>query len=88
MFAVPIQSPKLTPVEYFAWEEQQLCRHELIIPIHPKLATGSHAYRNEVRPVPKFCQSTNVRYSQFFFRIISTVIRIDGGWDCLDRLKI
>jgi Uma2 family endonuclease len=24
------QSPKLTPAEYFAWEEQQLCRHEYI----------------------------------------------------------
>lgn len=30
MIAVPSQSPKLTPVEYFAWEEQQLCRHEYI----------------------------------------------------------
>lgn len=30
MFAVPSQFPKLTPVEYFAWEEQQLCRHEYI----------------------------------------------------------
>ena len=28
MIAVPSHSPKLTPVEYFAWEEQQLCRHE------------------------------------------------------------
>jgi Uma2 family endonuclease len=24
------QSPKLTPAEYFAWEEQHLCRHEYI----------------------------------------------------------
>lgn len=30
MFAVPSHSPKLTPLEYFAWEEQQLCRHEYI----------------------------------------------------------
>jgi Uma2 family endonuclease len=30
MIAVPSHSPKLTPVEYFAWEEQQLCRHEYI----------------------------------------------------------
>lgn len=30
MFAVPNQSPKLTPAEYFEWEEQQLCRHEYI----------------------------------------------------------
>jgi Uma2 family endonuclease len=30
MFAVPNQSPKLTPGEYFAWEERQLCRHEYI----------------------------------------------------------
>jgi len=30
MFAVPMQSPKLTPEEYFAWEEQQLDRHEYI----------------------------------------------------------
>jgi Uma2 family endonuclease len=28
VIAVPSHSPKLTPVEYFAWEEQQLCRHE------------------------------------------------------------
>lgn len=30
MFAVPSQPLKLTPAEYFAWEEQQLCRHEYI----------------------------------------------------------
>lgn len=30
MFAIPIQSPKLTPAEYFDWEEQQICRHEYI----------------------------------------------------------
>ncbi len=30
MIAVPSHSPKLTPAEYFAWEEQQLCRHEYI----------------------------------------------------------
>jgi Uma2 family endonuclease len=30
MFATSSQSPKLTSVEYFAWEEQQLCRHEYI----------------------------------------------------------
>lgn len=30
MFTVPMQSPKLTPDEYFAWEEKQLCRHEYI----------------------------------------------------------
>jgi Uma2 family endonuclease len=30
MIAVPSHSPKLTPIEYFAWEEQQICRHEYI----------------------------------------------------------
>ncbi len=30
MIAVQGHSPKLTPVEYFAWEAQQLCRHEYI----------------------------------------------------------
>jgi Uma2 family endonuclease len=30
MFSVPSHFPKLTPVEYFAWEEQQRCRHEYI----------------------------------------------------------
>jgi Uma2 family endonuclease len=30
MFAVPTPSAKLTPAEYFDWEEQQLCRHEYI----------------------------------------------------------
>ncbi len=30
MIAVSSHSPKLTPTEYFAWEEQQLCRHEYI----------------------------------------------------------
>lgn len=30
MFAIPMQPLKLTPVEYFAWKEQQLCRHEYI----------------------------------------------------------
>lgn len=30
MVAVPSESPKLTPLEYFIWEEQQLCRHEYL----------------------------------------------------------
>lgn len=30
MIASPNRSPKFTPAEYFAWEEQQLCRHEYI----------------------------------------------------------
>jgi Uma2 family endonuclease len=30
MFAIENNSPKLTPEEYFAWEEQQLERHEYI----------------------------------------------------------
>jgi Uma2 family endonuclease len=30
MIAIPNQSPKLTPTEYFTWEEQQLHRHEYI----------------------------------------------------------
>jgi Uma2 family endonuclease len=30
MVSASDQSPKLTPAEYFAWEEQQLCRHEYI----------------------------------------------------------
>jgi Uma2 family endonuclease len=30
MFAIKNNSPKLTPEEYFAWEEQQLERHEYI----------------------------------------------------------
>ncbi|MGB7413945.1 MAG: Uma2 family endonuclease [Thermosynechococcaceae cyanobacterium] len=30
MVAAQGQLPRLTPVEYFAWEEEQLCRHEYI----------------------------------------------------------
>jgi Uma2 family endonuclease len=30
MIAVPSHSPKLTPAEYFVWEEQQIERHEYI----------------------------------------------------------
>ncbi|MGA1475677.1 MAG: Uma2 family endonuclease, partial [Prochlorothrix sp.] len=30
MIAVPNQPPRLTPTEYFAWEEQQVDRHEYI----------------------------------------------------------
>jgi Uma2 family endonuclease len=30
MVAVKDNSPRFTPAEYFAWEEQQLCRHEYI----------------------------------------------------------
>ncbi|MGF1604663.1 MAG: Uma2 family endonuclease [Thermosynechococcaceae cyanobacterium] len=30
MVAVQGHLPRLTPVEYFVWEEQQLCRHEYI----------------------------------------------------------
>jgi len=30
MVLIPDKSPKLTPAEYFTWEEQQPCRHEYI----------------------------------------------------------
>ena len=30
MVAARKNSPRFTPEEYFAWEEQQLCRHEYI----------------------------------------------------------
>jgi Uma2 family endonuclease len=30
MVAIPANLPKLTPVEYFAWEENQTEKHELI----------------------------------------------------------
>jgi Uma2 family endonuclease len=30
MVAVKDNSPRFTPAEYFAWEEQQLCRYEYI----------------------------------------------------------
>jgi Uma2 family endonuclease len=30
MVAIKDNSPRFTPAEYFAWEEQQLCRHEYI----------------------------------------------------------
>lgn len=30
MVSISDKSPKLTPTEYFDWEEQQLCRHEYI----------------------------------------------------------
>ena len=51
MFAVPTQSPKLTPVEYFAWEEQQLCRHEYI---NGEVYAMSGGTRNHSRIALKF----------------------------------
>ncbi|MGC1199022.1 MAG: Uma2 family endonuclease, partial [Geitlerinemataceae cyanobacterium] len=51
MIAVPSHSPKLTPVEYFAWEEQQLCRHEYI---NGEVYAMSGGTRNHSRIALKF----------------------------------
>lgn len=51
MIAVPSHSPKLTPTEYFAWEEQQLCRHEYI---NGEVYAVSGGIRNHSRIALKF----------------------------------
>lgn len=51
MIAIPSRSPKLTPVEYFAWEEQQLCRHEYI---NGKVYAMSGGSQNHSRIALKF----------------------------------
>ncbi|MBE9202696.1 Uma2 family endonuclease [Synechocystis salina LEGE 06099] len=51
MFAVPNQSPKLTPTEYFAWEEQQLHRHEYM---NGEVYAMSGGTRNHSRIALKF----------------------------------
>ncbi|MCU0570444.1 MAG: Uma2 family endonuclease [Oculatellaceae cyanobacterium Prado106] len=51
MFAVSSQPIKLTPTEYFAWEEQQLCRHEYI---NGEVYAMSGGTRNHSRIALKF----------------------------------
>ncbi|AFY61189.1 Uma2 family endonuclease [Synechococcus sp. PCC 6312] len=51
MIAVPNQPPKLTPTEYFAWEEQQLHRHEYI---NGEVYAMSGGTRNHSRIALKF----------------------------------
>ncbi|NJK51948.1 MAG: Uma2 family endonuclease [Leptolyngbyaceae cyanobacterium SU_3_3] len=51
MISIPSHSPKLTPVEYFAWEEQQLCRHEYI---NGEVYAMSGGTRNHSRIALKF----------------------------------
>ncbi len=51
MFAISSQLIKLTPIEYFAWEEQQLCRHEYI---NGEVYAMSGGTRNHSRIALKF----------------------------------
>ncbi|WP_072620965.1 Uma2 family endonuclease [Spirulina major] len=51
MFTVPSHSLKLTPTEYFAWEEQQLERHEYI---NGEIYAMSGGTRNHSRIALKF----------------------------------
>lgn len=59
MVAVPSQSPKLTPTEYFAWEEQQLHRQEYINTVataSPPLLPSKIIRKNSTPGCTRFAQ--------------------------------
>lgn len=74
MFAVPIQSPKLTPVEYFTWEEQQLCRHEYI---NGEVHAMSGGTQNHSRISLKFAALLDNHLSNSSCRVFNSDCRVN-----------
>lgn len=74
MIAVPSHSPKLTPVEYFAWEEQQLCRHEYI---NGEVYAMSGGTQNHSRISLKFAALLDNHLSDGSCRVFNSDCRVN-----------
>jgi Uma2 family endonuclease len=74
MIAVPSHSPKLTPAEYFAWEEQQLCRHEYI---NGEVYTMSGGTQNHSRITLKFAALLNNHLPDNGCRVFNSDCRVN-----------
>jgi Uma2 family endonuclease len=74
MIAVPSHSPKLTPVEYFAWEEQQLYRHEYI---NGEVYAMSGGTQNHSRIALKFAALLDNHLSDGRCRVFNSDCRVN-----------
>jgi Uma2 family endonuclease len=74
MIAVPSHSPKLTPVEYFAWEEQQLCRHEYI---NGEVCAMSGGTQNHSRIALKFAVLLESHLPEGSCRVFNSDCRVN-----------
>jgi Uma2 family endonuclease len=74
MIAVSSQSPKFTPVEYFAWEEQQLCRHEYI---NGEVYAMSGRTQNHSRIALKFAALLDDRLEDRGCRVFNSDCRVN-----------
>jgi Uma2 family endonuclease len=73
---IPVQShsPKLTPVEYFAWEEQQLCRHEYL---NGEVYAISGGTQNHSRIALKFAALLDNHLSDGGCRVFNSDCRVN-----------
>jgi Uma2 family endonuclease len=74
MIAVPSHSPKLTPTEYFAWEEQQLCRHEYI---NGEVYAMSGGTQNHSRIALKFAALLDNHLTDGVCRVFNSDCRVN-----------
>jgi Uma2 family endonuclease len=74
MIAVPSYSPKLTPSEYFTWEEQQLCRHEYI---NGEVYAMSGGTQNHSRIALKIAALLDNHLSQGSCRVFNSDCRVN-----------
>lgn len=74
MIAVPSHSPKLTPAEYFAWEEHQLCRHEYI---NGEVYAMSGGTQNHSRVALKFAALLDNHLTDGICRVFNSDCRVN-----------
>jgi Uma2 family endonuclease len=74
MIVVPRHSPKLTPAEYFDWEEQQLCRHEYI---NGEVYAMSGGTQNHSRIALKFAALLDSHLTDGACRVFNSDCRVN-----------
>jgi Uma2 family endonuclease len=74
MIAVPSHSPKLTPAEYFVWEEQQIERHEYI---NGEVYAMSGGSQNHSRIALKFAALLDNRLADRPCRVFNSDCRVN-----------
>lgn len=74
MIAVPNHSPKLTPAEYFAWEEQQLVRHEYM---NGEVYAMSGGTQNHSRVALKFAALLDNHLTDGICRVFNSDCRVN-----------
>jgi len=74
MVSISDKSPKLTPTEYFDWEEQQLCRHEYI---NGEVYAMSGGTQNHSRIALKCAVLLENHLSEGGFRVFKSDCRVN-----------